>query len=172
MISTTQYYKQNTIRIKDIKDEVFQDYYKISMLISTSYCDWKCCNEQNMDKSICQNSIIAEKPIIEYNINKLYNRYKNNQLSEAIIIAGLEPFMQSYELTSLIDYFRSHGCYDDFVIYTGYYEDEITDDIEILKKYPNIIIKFGRYIKNSESKYDPILKIKLASDNQYAKKIS
>lgn len=172
MISMTQWYKHTTFKIKDIKDEVFQDYHKSSMLISTSQCDWKCCTEQNMDNSICQNSAISSNLTVEYSISDIYNRYKKNELTEAIIVGGLEPFKQFDELVCLIDYFRAQGCYDDFVIYTGYYEDEIEDEIARLKKYPNIIIKFGRFIINSESVYDPVLKINLASKNQYAKKIS
>lgn len=171
-ISVIPWYKCSTFKVKDIKDEVFQDYYKISMLIATSCCDWKCCNEQNMDNSLCQNSELAKTKTIEVGIEDIYDRYRKNKLNEAIIVAGLEPFKQFDELISLIDYFRANGCYDDFVIYTGYYEDELKSEITELKKYPNIIIKFGRFIKDSESIFDPILKIDLASKNQYAKKIS
>ena len=44
--------------------------------------------------------------------------------------------------------------------------------VEELKKYPNIVVKYGRYIPNSESHYDEVLGITLASSNQYAEKIS
>ena len=44
--------------------------------------------------------------------------------------------------------------------------------INNLKQFPNIIIKFGRFIPNQQSHYDEVLGINLASDNQYAKKIS
>ena len=44
--------------------------------------------------------------------------------------------------------------------------------LEELKKFPNVIIKFGRYVPNKESHYDEILGINLVSDNQYAEKIS
>ena len=42
----------------------------------------------------------------------------------------------------------------------------------ILKKYSNIIIKFGRFIPNQKPHYDPVLGVELASDNQYGEKIS
>ena len=38
--------------------------------------------------------------------------------------------------------------------------------------FKNIIIKFGRYIPNRNNKYDEILGVTLASDNQFAEKIS
>ena len=44
--------------------------------------------------------------------------------------------------------------------------------MNLLKKYKNIIIKFGRYIPNRPKKYDNILGIDLVSDNQYAEVIS
>ena len=58
------------------------------------------------------------------------------------------------------------------MIYTGYYLEEIEGKIYFLKCFNNIIVKFGRYIPNSKSRYDEILGINLASDNQFAKKIS
>lgn len=63
-------------------------------------------------------------------------------------------------------------CDDDVVIYTGYYPDEIKDALDVLKGFNNIIIKFGRYIPNRQSRYDEILGVTLASDNQYAERIS
>ena len=35
----------------------------------------------------------------------------------------------------------------------------------------NIIIKFGRFIPNRPSRYDEVLGVELASDNQFAKRI-
>lgn len=58
------------------------------------------------------------------------------------------------------------------MVYTGYYKEEILEEIEQLKQYSNIIIKFGRYIPNEKKHYDEILGIDLASSNQYAEKIS
>jgi hypothetical protein len=43
---------------------------------------------------------------------------------------------------------------------------------EQLKSFSNIIIKFGRFIPNQEPHYDEVLGVKLASDNQYARRIS
>ena len=60
---------------------------------------------------------------------------------------------------------------DDIIIYTGYYQEEISDMLTYLKKYDNIIIKFGRYLTNQKSKFEPLLGVTLVSDNQYAKRI-
>lgn len=61
---------------------------------------------------------------------------------------------------------------DDIVIYTGYYKEEIEEYIDELKMFPNLIVKFGRYIPNHEKHFDEVLGIYLASDNQYAERIS
>ena len=51
----------------------------------------------------------------------------------------------------------------------GYTEEELKDELPILKQFGNIIIKFGRFIPNSLHKFDNILGVELASHNQYAK---
>lgn len=101
----------------------------------------------------------------------LITLYKNNSISEAIVFGGLEPFDSWDDMFSLIQVIR-HETLDDIVIYTGYREEEIEDKIKILEKIPNIIIKFGRYIPNQKKRYDTVLGLDLASDNQYARKIS
>ena len=138
------------MKLKGIIDEDFINYKKPSMFLITSTCDWKCCKEAGVDISICQ----------------------NNPITKAIVVGGLEPFDQFEELHNLIHYFRGNNCEDEFVIYTGYYPEEIEGYIYILKMFKNIIIKFGRYIPNSNNKYDEILGVTLVSDNQFAKKIS
>jgi hypothetical protein len=61
---------------------------------------------------------------------------------------------------------------DDIVIYTGYNKEEILDKIEWLKLYGPIIVKYGRFIPNQQPHHDEVLGIKLASDNQFAERIS
>ena len=80
--------------------------------------------------------------------------------------------LQFEDIISFVKYFREHGCDDDIVIYTGYYENEIKDKIDILKQYKNIVVKFGRYIPNDTEHYDSVLGINLANKEQYGKKIS
>ena len=160
------------MRIKGLQDEDFTNYKKVSMFIGTSICDWKCCNEQCLDKTICQNSSLANSKTIDIPTDEIFRRYVNNLITKSVVIGGLEPMLQFSEVLELIDTFRNNNCDDDIVIYTGYYREEIADKIPLLSKYKNIIIKYGRYIPNQEKHYDEVLGIYLASDNQYAEKIS
>lgn len=136
------------------------------MFIIFPKCSFKCDKEANCE--ICQNSHLAKEPIINYSVDKIVERYKNNPITKAIVCGGLEPFDTLDDLTNLISTMR-RASDDDIIIYTGYKEEEIFPVVEnLISKYKNIIIKYGRYIPNQESKYDKILGITLASNNQYA----
>ena len=160
------------MKTRGIIVEDFCNYKLPSLFISSISCDWKCCIEQGVDKSICQNASIALSKIVDVRDDKIYSLYKNNVITKAVVIGGLEPFLQFDEVDRLISLFRDHEELCDFVLYTGYYPDEITDKIEVLSRHKNIIIKFGRYIQNMNPKYDDVLGITLISDNQFAKRIS
>ena len=160
------------MKLKNIVLEDFVNYKTPSMFLITSFCDFKCCHEGNFDESICQNNPLVQQKTKDISLKYLYNSYINNPITKAIVVGGLEPFLQFRELCDLIKYFRDNGCEDDFVIYTGYYKEEIIPEIETLKEFHNIIIKFGRYKPNEKEHYDKVLGVKLASNNQYAEKIS
>ena len=157
------------MKIKYIIDENFQDYKKTSMMIAMCSCDWKCLKELNLDISICQNSQIAQQKNIEVSIESIIDRYLNNPITQAVVIGGLEPMLQFDEVLEFIKQFRQYSD-DDIVIYTGYYPEEIQDKIKELIQYKNIIIKFGRYIPDKDKRFDEVLGIWLASDNQFAVK--
>ena len=159
------------MKLKFIKRDDFVNYKKCSMFLGTTSCNWKCCKESNIPCSVCQNYPWSNNPIKEFDNKDIINMYLKDGLEESIVFGGLEPMLQFQELVSFIDEFRKISE-DDIVIYTGYYESEIEKEIEVLKKYKNIIIKFGRYIPNRNSRYDDVLGITLISDNQYAEKIS
>ena len=105
-----------------------------------------------------------------FSANCFIKRYLDNDITEAICFGGLEPFKQFDELIAFIDKLRNYyHCNDTIIIYTGYYPEEIEPQFSILKQFSNIVLKCGRYIPNRPSKYDEILGITLASDNQYVK---
>ena len=161
----------DNITLRGVIMEDFVNYKVPSMFLITSYCDWKCCREANIDISVCQNQSLIKQPTQTYPDELIYNAYMNNPITKAICIGGLEPFEQFDEIFGLISYFRYNGCNDPFIIYTGYYPDELPE-LYMLKGFQNIIVKFGRYVPNNKPHYDEVLGINLASDNQYGEKIS
>ena len=161
------------MHLKGLLDEDFINYKKPSLFLITSTCDWKCCKEQNLPISICQNQPIIKNETKDISEEKIFERYINNPITQSIVIGGLEPFDQFEEIYNLIYYFRIIGtCSDTFVIYTGFYPSEIDGMIKMLSMFDNIIVKFGRYIPNKKKIFDETLGIELASDNQFAIKIS
>ena len=172
------------MKVKGIIEEDFANYKKASMYIAFPYCSFKC-DELNSCK-VCQNSPLSAEPTIEIDEHKLIERYLHNPITQAIVISGLEPFDSIIQLSSFIKCVREeYQCNDDIVIYTGYTEEEllsgmyekekdpmIADYYHYICSFPNIIIKFGRFIMNNESHFDNILGVNLASHNQYAKKVS
>lgn len=155
--------------IKQLLNEDFVNYRKPSMFIGFPSCSWKC--EKECGKKVCQNGTLATSPDITIGVKSIVNRYINNPITSSIICGGLEPFDTWNDLYQLIVYMRV-STQDDIVIYTGYYKEEIEEYINELKTFRNIIIKFGRYIPNQEKHYDEVLGVYLASNNQYAEKIS
>lgn len=155
--------------VKDILDVDFINYKKASMVISFPRCSWKC--EKECGKQVCQNSALAQAPDIEISVEKIIDRYLNNGIAKSVVCGGLEPFDSWSDLLLFIEKFREKTK-DDLVIYTGYNKEEITDRIDILKRYDNIVIKYGRYIPGYKKHYDEVLGVELASPNQYAEVIS
>lgn len=155
--------------LKGIIDTDTVNYKKISMVLEFPVCGWKC--DRDCGKQVCQNSELASAPDIEISNKEIIQQYLNNPITEAIVMQGLEPFDSLGDLLRFIDAFREKSN-DDIVIYTGYTEEEIYPYLEFFKRYKNIIIKFGRFIPDEESHLDKVLGVKLASFNQYAKKIS
>ena len=153
------------MKIKGLITEDFVNYKKASMTIIFPYCTFKC------GEDYCQNSPLTKSPIIEISINDLVNRYNNNPITEAIVMQGLEPFDSWSDLKEFVKKLREYNN-DDIVIYTGYNKDEVIKYIKELSVYPNIIVKFGRYVPNQEKHYDDVLGVYLISNNQYAERIS
>lgn len=161
------------MKLKQLIDEDFVNYKKPSMFIGTSECDWKCCKEQGLDISICQNSQLANSKTIDVPVEDLVHRYIDNPLTEAIVFGGLEPIKQQKDILDFIYLLRENECYDDIVIYTGYNENEIGFVVEFFKAMAqkNLFIKFGRFVPDDTPHFDDVLGIELSSNNQYCKQI-
>lgn len=151
--------------VKGIIDEDFVNYKKPSMFINFPSCSFKC--DKECGKPVCQNSSLAAAPTIEVDYDEIIDRYLNNPITEAVVCGGLESFDSFNELFNLIYALRQKNN-DDFVIYTGYYPEEIYNKVKQLFIFKNIIIKFGRFIPDKPHRFDEILGVKLASNNQFA----
>ena len=155
--------------IKGLTDEDFVNYKQPSMVVIFPKCSFKC--DKDCGQQVCQNSALATAPILEIPIDIIVSRYLRNSITTSLVCAGLEPFDSWNELIDLVKKFRAH-TEDTVIIYTGYFENEIEDKIDALKHYPNIIIKFGRFVPNQKKHFDKVLGVNLASDDQFAKRIS
>ena len=172
------------MHVLDVIDEDFVNYREPSMTISMPYCDFKC--DKDAGKPVCQNRNLTSLPILNIHTSTIIARYVNNPITKAITFQGLEPFyvdrtQNKDSYTELLNFIRvlrsSYSVKDPVIIFTGYSEDEcnnqgfltpfITND-----HLNNVIVKFGRYIPDQEPHLDPVLGIKLSSDNQYAKYVS
>lgn len=159
--------------IKGLKDEDFVNYKKPSMFIITPTCSFKCDKENGCN--LCQNSHLAQDPTHNIEMDLLIKRYLENPITKAVVFGGLEPFDTPHDLVGFIQSLRwDYHCNDDIVIYTGYTEEELEDTMvyKIVSSFNNIIVKFGRFRPNQMLHYDEVLGVNLASDNQYAKKVS
>lgn len=146
-------------------DVVYYDivnYKKPSMFLIFPNCSFKC------GRNNCQNCALAEEPVHDISIRDLIWEYGNLPLTNAVVCGGLDPMDSWEDLQAFVINFRYYMP-DDIVIYTGYTEEEIKDKIEWLSLYENIIIKFGRFVPNTEKHFDEVLGVELASPNQYAK---
>lgn len=158
--------------VSNIVDEDFVNYKKPSMFIGTAYCDWKCCVEGGFSPSICQNHTLVSAPRIDVSAQSIVDRFMKNPITEAIVFGGLEPMLQIDDVLQVVHALRAVDRTSYVIIYTGYEPYEVMGQLDRLCHYNNIIVKFGRYKPNSPSIYDAVLGVELASENQYAKKIS
>ena len=154
------------MKIKGLLEEDFVNYKKPSMTIEFPICkDFKC------GKALCQNSPLAKAQSYDVPIDRIIQKYINNNITSAVVALGMEPFDSAEDLLEFIKEFRKVSN-DDIVIYTGYNKNEIAMTVNMLQEfYKNIIIKFGRYIPNQTPHYDEVLGVNLASNNQYAERI-
>jgi hypothetical protein len=154
------------IKLRGIEFENFANYKKPAMFLAFPNCNGFKCGAE-----LCQNSPLAQSPLLEYPVEVIVDKYMENHIAQAVVIGGLEPLDDFPQLLDLIHSLR-YETDDDIVIYTGYTEEEAAIRLPYLTMFDNIIIKFGRYIPNQQPHYDEVLGVNLASNNQYAKRVS
>lgn len=159
--------------VRTIVDEDFVQYKEPCMYIATAFCNGKCCKEAGIPLSVCLNDAWRGTATIAMVDEGIIERYLSNSITTTICFAGLEPFEQFDQVYNFIEKLRKdYNCDDTVLIYTGYNKEEIAEQIEKLKDFDNIIIKFGRFVPDNPGKFDDVLSVRLASDNQYAERIS
>ena len=161
----------NAVKLVQLIDEDFVNYHKSSMVLGFPYCSFKC--DKECGRKICQNSELANTATVDISVDTLIRRYLDNAITSAVVMQGLEPFDSFDDLYSFIEEFTRRSD-DDIVIYTGYNEDEITDQVKKLADVISgnkLIIKYGRFVPGQEKHFDEILGVYLASNNQYARVI-
>ena len=113
--------------IKALEDENFTNYKYPAMFIGMPSCTFKCCTEQGLPLSTCQNCELFRSENKEISCSSLIKRYLSNRITSAVVFGGLEPLDSWEDVEEFILEFRKLSQ-DPIVIYTGYREDEITLD--------------------------------------------
>ena len=158
------------MKLKEIIDYDCTNYKQPTLTLEFPYCDFKC--DKLNGCQVCQNSTLAQEPDIEIHAETIWKLYSENPLTKAFCFQGLEPFDSYMDLIELIQFIRiDKKCKDPIIIYTGYNKDEDIVTQRSLSHYPNIIVKWGRFIMGQQPHYDEVLGVNLASDNQYAEVI-
>lgn len=161
------------MRVSTIVDEDFTNYKVPCMLIGAISCGGKCCIEAGIPLSVCQNDGWRSCATHTVSAQDVVERYLRDPITQAVVFGGLEPFEQFEDVVEFVRVLRTeYHCDDTAVIYTGYYPDELEDELLMLSSFPNIVVKFGRFVPDSPHRFDEVLGVELASDNQYAIKIS
>ena len=159
------------MRLKGIIDYDCTNYKEPCLTLEFPYCDFKC--DKLNGCQICQNLPLIRAETLEISGEAIWKMYSENPLTKAFCFQGLEPFDSFMDLADLIIFIRKvKQCNDPIIIYTGYNKGEDTVVEMFLNHYKNIIVKWGRFIMGQEPHLDPILGVKLASDNQYAEWIT
>lgn len=157
--------------VKNLIDVDFVNYKKPSMFIIMPRCSFKCDIENGC--LMCQNSSLVHEPTLNVDTRLMVTRYIENPITKAVTFGGLEPLDTIEDVLEFIDILRNIDKNDDdVVIYTGYTEEELINNIDYKRmlEYGNIIVKYGRFRPNQTPHYDEVLGVNLASDNQYAKR--
>lgn len=154
------------MKIKGLTDINFTDYKLPSLYIATPYCSFKC--DKECGRAVCQNSALATEPVLSISNTTLIQIYQANPITQAFVFGGLEP-LDSSDLLETIEELQACTHPRRTVIYTGYTEEEVLVGHPQILSLSNLVIKYGRFVPDQPTHFDPILGVNLASPNQYAK---
>lgn len=159
------------MKLKGIIDYDCTNYKEPCLTLEFPYCDFKC--DKINGCRVCQNSTLYFEPDIEVSGEQIWKMYQDNPLTKAFCFQGMEPFDSYIDLIEFIKFIRiDKQCDDPIIIYTGYGQGEDWITEQSIRKYKNIIVKWGRYLLGYEPHYDEVLGVNLASNNQYAEWIT
>lgn len=154
------------MKIKGLTDINFTDYKLPSLYIATPYCSFKC--DKECGRAVCQNSALATEPVLSISNTTLIQIYQANPITQAFVFGGLEP-LDSSDLFDTIIELQVRAKPRRVVIYTGYTEAEVLAEHSQILSLSNLVIKYGRFVPDQPTHFDPVLGVNLASPNQYAK---
>lgn len=153
---------QDTIKVRSLVDEDTGHYKETSFFIETSLAPLSLDEGFNFSMKVAR--------LLSWN---LISHYMDNPLMTAIVFKGDEPFQQYEGIFHFIKLLREDRfCMDTVVIYSDLSRADIHEEVERLKIFPNIIVKFEPHIREYPPYFDNLLGATLSSDNQYALKIS
>jgi hypothetical protein len=160
------------MKLKGIIDCDFTNYKEPVLTLEFPKCDFKC--DKLNGCQVCQNSHLAAEPDIDVSYEKIWELYQSNPLTKGFCFQGLEPFDSPNELNEIIHFIRDEKkCNDPIIIYTGYGRGEaFLIEYTLRHIFTNIIVKWGRFLLGYKPHYDEVLGVNLASNNQYAEKVS
>lgn len=160
------------MKLKGVIDYDCTNYKEPVLTLEFPKCNFKC--DKLNGCQICQNSSLATEPDIEISYERIWELYEQNPLTKGFCFQGLEPFDSPNELNELIHFIRDEKhCDAPIIIYTGYDAGEChIIEYTLRHVFNNIIVKWGRFLLGYEPHYDKVLGVKLASNNQYAEKVS
>lgn len=148
------------IEYKGIVHNVMNDAPFVGAIIIAPYCKKNCEG--------CQNIHLKEVDIKQDNVKKIIEDVKKNIFNEGIILAGLEWTYTPISMRMLIE----EALKEELKVMLYTFLDEET----FKREYPDLCkkdiwIKFGEYRENERSDNYYSKGIKLATTNQYIKKL-
>lgn len=148
------------IRTKGIQHERLMEAPFIGALIASIQCSHNCPG--------CFNQVLKQYPTQEMDVDVLLDEVEYDTFNEGIILGGLEWTEQPEELRVLVKKALNRHMY--VMLYTHLTEEQFRKAFPDLCELP-IWVKFGEYREDLRSDTYMCDGIRLASTNQYIKRL-